>query len=167
MSLLESYCAGIRDQAQDVALGSDPYVRECPLCGNPVHRLDRTCRECDTAPEQVGPPTLAQELEWAAQLGGLVAERVHDESIPVVAVAFAAQRAATWAHDVIGRDHAEGCDCPACPGGGGEEDESGCPECGDPECEKHDERDEPPLTLHDVGMSEMDFLRSEDVRRVR
>jgi hypothetical protein len=148
-SPLESYCAGIRDQAQDVALGTDPYVRECVLCGNPVHRLARTCRECDTAPEQAAqPPTFEQACEWAAQLGGLVAARAHDESIPVVAVAYAAKQAATWAHDVIGRDHAEGCDCPACPGGG----------------EPEDEREERPTTLHDVGMSEMDFLSSEDVR---
>jgi hypothetical protein len=163
-SPLESMAAGIRDDAPEVQLGRSQYVRECPLCGNPVHRLDRTCSECDTAPEQTQPPTLAQELEWAAQLGGLVATAMQGDEIPVAAVEYAARRAATWAHDVIGRDHAEGCDCPACPGGGGEEDESGCPECGDPECEKHDERDEPPLTLHDVGMSEMDFLQSEDVR---
>jgi hypothetical protein len=146
-SPLESMAAGIRDEAPEVQLGRSQYSRECALCGNAVFRLGRTCRECDTAPEQTQPPTLMQELEWAAQLGGLVAERVHDESIPVVAVAFAAQRAATWAHDVIGRDHAEGCDCPACPGGG----------------EPEDEREEP-LKLHDLGMSEMDFLRSEDVR---
>jgi hypothetical protein len=142
---LESYCAGQRDQAQDVALGRSQYGRECPLCGNPVRGLDRTCRECDTAPEQTQPPTLQQELEWAAQLGAFTAERV--ESFSPDAVHYAARRAATWALDVIGRDHAEGCDCPACPGGG----------------EPEDEREEP-LKLHDLGMSEMDFLRSEDVR---
>jgi hypothetical protein len=63
-SPLESYCAGVRDQAQDVALGTEPYVRECPLCGNPVHRLARTCSECDTAPEQADPPTREQLRNW-------------------------------------------------------------------------------------------------------
>jgi hypothetical protein len=146
-SPLESYCAGVRDQSQDVAEGRSQYSRECALCGNAVFRLDRTCSECDTAPEQTAPPTLQQGLEWAAQLGGLVATAMQGDEIPVAAVEYAARRAATWALDVIGRDHAEGCDCPACPGGG----------------EPGDEREEP-LTLHDVGMSEMDFLRSEDVR---
>jgi hypothetical protein len=147
VSLLESYCAGIRDTAADVALGRDPYVRECALCGNPVRGLDRTCRECDTAPEQSQPPTLQQELEWAAQLGERVGVEMQRDELPAVAVAFAARRAATWAHDVIGRDHAEGCDCPACPGGGEPEDDN-----------------EPPTTLHDLGMSELDFLSPEDVR---
>jgi hypothetical protein len=63
-SPLESYCAGQRDQAQDVALGQDPYSRECPLCGNPVHRLQRTCPECDAAPACSGAPTREQLLEW-------------------------------------------------------------------------------------------------------
>jgi hypothetical protein len=129
---LESYCAGVRDQAQDVALGRDSYVRECVLCGNPVRRLDRTCSECDTAPEQTQPPTLEQLRSWIAQGEGLLAL---NPDAPEPAVTALRARIEEWrgmaavlrnlhrlrttgAHGMAAIDHAEGCDCPACPGGG-------------------------------------------------
>jgi hypothetical protein len=93
LSLLESYCAGIRDTAADVALGREPYTRECPLCGNTLHRLDRGCRECDCAPEHYGPETREQRLAWIAAACGVLAM---NPDAPEPAVTALRERIAEW-----------------------------------------------------------------------